>query len=281
MVNASAKYWHVAEAVEAMESTTVAAVVAWLKERYPTEILKDVRENLYHLSVNAPSRIHYNKARTNWRSDSGHWHDRLFLIKGANNRVRFEPFDPARHGHVNLQQSAAGKWIVVPLQVGELARTEIEAQAEAFAHVPALVNDHDARVWAMQAVAIRRGQATFRARLLEAYEGRCAITGTNAVQVLEAAHIRPYRGEHTNRLDNGLLLRADLHTLFDCGLMWIAADFTVILAPSLLSTDYAALQGQRLRLPPLPVDRPNPVHLVEHMQLAQERVGLADQIQPI
>jgi len=67
----------------------------------------------------------------------------------------------------------------------------------------------------------RRGQAKFRAALIAAYEGKCAITGCNAVDALEAAHISPYRGEQTNHLQNGLLLRADLHSLFDLGLLTI------------------------------------------------------------
>ncbi|MDZ7808966.1 MAG: HNH endonuclease signature motif containing protein [Arhodomonas sp.] len=51
----------------------------------------------------------------------------------------------------------------------------------------------------------------FGETLIEAYEGRCAITGCNMLDVLEAAHIHPYRGDATNHPSNGLLLRADLH----------------------------------------------------------------------
>lgn len=112
----------------------------------------------------------------------------------------------------------------------------------------------------------------FRSRLLDAYGRQCAVTRCSVVEVLEAAHVLPYRGEHTNRVDNGVLLRADLHTLFDYGLLWINSEYEVELAPSLLSTDYAQLEGQRLRLPVLPENRPNPVHLSEHAQWSLARV---------
>lgn len=68
---------------------------------------------------------------------------------------------------------------------------------------------------ANRAIAYRRGQSVFRRDLMYAYSSVCAVTGTTASDVLEAAHIYPYRGAHTNRVDNGLLLRADIHTLFD------------------------------------------------------------------
>lgn len=94
------------------------------------------------------------------------------------------------------------------------------------------------------------------------------------MEVLEAAHVLPYRGEHTNRMDNGLLLRADLHTLFDCQLLWITAENTVALAPALLATDYASLQGLQLRLPVSKGDHPNPAHLAEHATACKTRHSL-------
>ena len=127
----------------------------------------------------------------------------------------------------------------------------------------------------MRAVAQRRGQPLFRARLLDAYNSRCAISGCTAVEVLEAAHVLPYKGDHTHRVDNGLLLRADLHTLFDCQLLWITPEHTVSLAPALLATDYAALQGQPLTLPTASADRPNPAHLAEHEKRCEARLASA------
>jgi hypothetical protein len=77
----------------------------------------------------------------------------------------------------------------------------------------------DARRKIMASIVQRRGQRTFRESLMKAYDGRCAISGCPVPQILEAAHIFPYRGDATNDVTNGLLLRSDLHTLFDCGLI--------------------------------------------------------------
>jgi uncharacterized protein YjbI with pentapeptide repeats len=65
----------------------------------------------------------------------------------------------------------------------------------------------------------RQGQGKFRQSLIKFYQGRCAITGCDIEGVLEAAHIEPYCIYKTNDPQNGILLRADLHTLFDLNLI--------------------------------------------------------------
>jgi hypothetical protein len=71
----------------------------------------------------------------------------------------------------------------------------------------------DARARVLREVVQRRGQQKFRKALIAAYGGRCAISGCPVTPLLEAAHITPYLGPDTNSITNGLLLRADLHTL--------------------------------------------------------------------
>jgi predicted restriction endonuclease len=108
----------------------------------------------------------------------------------------------------------------------------------------------DERERALRAIRIRRGQSGFRNALLEAYGGRCAITGCGVEDVLEAAHIVPYFGPCTNQTSNGLLLRADLHTLFDCGLITIdPLTRTVVISDALRNSSYAKLSGRALRPP--------------------------------
>jgi putative restriction endonuclease len=121
--------------------------------------------------------------------------------------------------------------------------------ADATPFDPETVNDARAKI--MQTITARRGQKDFRDKLLTVYGGRCAITGCGIVDVLEAAHITPYLGPDTNHITNGLLLRADLHTLLDCGLLAIdPAKRTVILAKPLLdAADYKELAGRQLRDP--------------------------------
>jgi putative restriction endonuclease len=76
------------------------------------------------------------------------------------------------------------------------------------------------RVTARQ-IRERRGQRAFRDALRRRYGGRCAVTGCTVLDLLEAAHIKPYRGDRDNNPQNGLLLRADIHTLFDLDLLGI------------------------------------------------------------
>lgn len=85
----------------------------------------------------------------------------------------------------------------------------------------------DARKRIEQTLACRQGQAAFRDALMDAYEQCCAVTGCKIDEILEAAHIIPYRGEHTNDVTNGLLLRADIHNLFDLGLIKIDRHYLV------------------------------------------------------
>jgi hypothetical protein len=82
-------------------------------------------------------------------------------------------------------------------------------------------DDYDARLRAYRNIVARRGQPAFRAALLEAYGEKCAITGCDAAAALEAAHLRPYRGPESNKVSNGLPLRADIHTLLDLRLIAI------------------------------------------------------------
>ncbi|MBW4600197.1 MAG: HNH endonuclease [Calothrix sp. FI2-JRJ7] len=81
--------------------------------------------------------------------------------------------------------------------------------------------ESDRRQLIMQQIRERRGQSEFRQALRSRYGDRCMITGCEIIDILEAAHISPYRGDEDNHPENGLLLRADLHTLFDLDLLGI------------------------------------------------------------
>ena len=115
----------------------------------------------------------------------------------------------------------------------------------------------DAREKIAGAIIRRRGQAKFRAAVMKAYGGRCAISHCDVAAVLEAAHIKPYLGDHTNVVKNGLLLRADLHTLFDLKLLSIEPKtHTVVVAETLKETDYWTYHGRVLAAPLEAQDRP-------------------------
>lgn len=108
----------------------------------------------------------------------------------------------------------------------------------------------DARERTTTSIARRQGQPKFRSDLLKAYQGQCAITGFNAEQALEAAHIYPYKGDDTNKVWNGLLLRADIHTLFDLYLITVHPETKeILIAPELKGTSYSEVDGKKLNLP--------------------------------
>lgn len=118
---------------------------------------------------------------------------------------------------------------------------------------PHSIEDGRKKIWAQ--VRRRQGQPAFRRKLLRAYKGRCAITGCPIQVLLEAAHIRPYLGAETNITPNGLLLRADIHTMFDLGLISLAADGSVLVSDRLTGTEYEGLAKSKLRQPALAVDQ--------------------------
>ncbi|MGV8848445.1 MAG: HNH endonuclease [Propionibacteriaceae bacterium] len=87
-------------------------------------------------------------------------------------------------------------------------------------------------------VPTRVGQRAFKALVQEAYGRRCAVTGDKIVPVLQAAHIRPVSESGENRVDNGLLLRSDVHTLFDRGYLAVHPDSKRLLVSPRLRADW-------------------------------------------
>jgi len=137
-------------------------------------------------------------------------------------------------------------------------------------------SDYDARIRVLAEIARRQGQPAFRARLLAAYGGRCAVTGCDVPDALEAAHLRPYRGPASNTVTNGILLRADLHTLLDKQLIVIRPDSRSLeLSQTLQGTAYSCLAGKRISDPQDPAARPAAELLhqswTEFMNAEQER----------
>lgn len=116
----------------------------------------------------------------------------------------------------------------------------------------------------------RIGQQRFRAELLARFGSSCAICGPLPPAMLEAAHLYRYAERPQHQVDGGLLLRRDLHALFDRGLLLIDPDagWTVSLSPTLRRyADVWPLDGREVRLP-LGV-RPNDLYLRQHAELAR------------
>jgi putative restriction endonuclease len=101
----------------------------------------------------------------------------------------------------------------------------------------------------------RLGQGAFRVLVTDAYQRRCAVTGEKTLPVLEAAHIKPYLLLGPHRTNNGILLRSDLHKLFDLGYVTVTPDLHLEVSPSLKAEwengrEYYAHHGKELRFRP-------------------------------
>jgi hypothetical protein len=104
--------------------------------------------------------------------------------------------------------------------------------------------------------ATREGQAEFRENIIAAY-GQCAITGCTEKVALQAAHIIPYVDARSHLISNGICLRADIHCLFDRGLISISDDLVVSISMDVQCSDYRALHGRKLALPTNVADAPD------------------------
>jgi len=116
----------------------------------------------------------------------------------------------------------------------------------------------------------RLGQGAFRVLVTESYQRRCAVTGERTLPVLEAAHIKPFAKSGPNRVNNGLLLRSDLHILFDRGYMTITERMNVEVSQRIKEEfengrDYYAMHGKSLKiLPNKTIDRPAKDFIIWH-----------------
>lgn len=154
-------------------------------------------------------------------------------------------------GH-KLWQMVLERWRGVrPTGVAELSRPEIPLD------------------WRVRPVRQRLGQGAFRVLVTDVYQRRCAITGEKALPVLQAAHIRPVARDGQHRIDNGLLLRSDLHALFDQGYVTVTSDHRVRVSGRLKADfdngePYYPLAGKTIWLPGREDDHPSREHLEWH-----------------
>ncbi len=117
----------------------------------------------------------------------------------------------------------------------------------------------------------RLGQGAFRLMTLDNYEKRCCITGESTLPVLEAAHIKPVALGGQHELQNGLVLRADMHILYDKGLIGVDPDFRIHVSSQirdqyLNGKVYYAHDGREIALPSSAELRPDRDTLDWHMQ---------------
>lgn len=184
--------------------------------------------------------------------------DALYDLKGL---AFVEAYDAASgifrlHGPVRYGQ-ASDFWSVVP---------EADMPAEDRELLAQIDEADERRVKLIQHVQ-RVRQDQFRAELLRAYDDHCAMSGYGVPTALQAAHISSYRGPKSQCVTNGLLLRADLHLLYDNYLISVEPDsHQIFVSPKIESSEYGTLAKthQRLTMPALKKDWPSEQRLAAH-----------------
>lgn len=117
----------------------------------------------------------------------------------------------------------------------------------------------------------RLGQGAFRLAVTDGYGRRCAVSGERTLPILDAAHVRPYSEGGEHEISNGLLLRTDIHRLFDLGYVTVTEKGRFAVSARLKAdfdngTHYYAMQGQELRAPKRGFAPPAPEALSWHRE---------------
>ena len=115
----------------------------------------------------------------------------------------------------------------------------------------------------------RLGQGAFRVVITDVYDRRCAVTRERVLPVLEAAHIKPVAEGGRHEIPNGLLLRSDLHRLFDRGYVTVTPDYQIRVSRRLgddfhNGEEYFQLSKRQLWTPSNPQQQPNREFLEWH-----------------
>ena len=160
------------------------------------------------------------------------------------------------------------------LTQGEGLRIWEECIARASRDVTPVTSDihqmhQEPRYGAPQLVSPRLGQGTFRVSVMDAYQRACAVTQEHSLPALEAAHIQPFAEKGPQDVRNGILLRADLHRLFDQGYLTITTGHRLEVSPRLKADydngrTYYPLHGAKLMVPRAAQERPTPEFIQWH-----------------
>lgn len=117
---------------------------------------------------------------------------------------------------------------------------------------------------------VRLGQGAFRVLITDAYSRKCCITGEKTLPVLEAAHIKPYAKSGPHFTSNGILLRSDIHKLFDLGYITVTTEFNIEVSSRIKEEfqngkEYYQFHGKKLlNLPQRNLDKPNLTYIDWH-----------------
>lgn len=238
---------------------TIGQIHSWLEKEYGSFSMENIRKDLTMLSVNDKARFAYHA----WELRHGRAKaalDRVYAVGGSGAGKLYELYNPQIHGYWELYRTASGTLGLRRMALDE--STELRAHQEQVPEYdPSTPADGKKRV--LREIAARQGAPAFRHKLLSAFGRTCCVSECRVEEVLEAAHICPYDGANTNDVTNGLLLRSDLHTLFDLGLLRISPhSMEIAVHPRLQShPEYSSYHKKKLILS---YPRPSAKALQEH-----------------
>jgi putative restriction endonuclease len=127
-----------------------------------------------------------------------------------------------------------GKSYSIETEIGQKTWSRVEFMLQKYLYAypdekenQLTLKEPDAQYGKSVLTKVRLGQGAFRILVTDAYKRKCAISGEKTLPVLEAAHIKPYAKSGFHLISNALLLRSDIHKLFDIGYLTITTDFKV------------------------------------------------------
>lgn len=186
--------------------------------------------------------------------------DPVELTRQVGCTILAEPFFWPRESWIPMpydwsKNIVTGKGYSLETASGAALWNEVRIRLAADAQFEARIAEPAARYGPETTIRPRLGQGAFRIEVTDAYSRRCAITGEKTLPALQAGHIKPYARNGPHEVRNGLLLRSDLHSLFDQGYLTVTLDHRVEVSRRIREEfengrHYYALHGERLTVLP-------------------------------
>jgi len=231
-------------------------------EKLETQSINKKRNKCVHLDCKAKKILPRKTIKPEWRCDNGHEFDeprvifepaKEFKANYGNQYIKLSNITmaqlidetPRYNGQMSIQE-VNHQWAVALLTSQPTTILDLNAN-EADQDIPTLT-DEDQRQVVERQIKQRRGQKIFRDQLLKS-NPICAVTGCKLVDILEAAHIDAYRNDSHNHISNGLLLRSDIHTLYDLNLCAIDPNTkTIHFSAEAWKNGYSEFEGLKINI---------------------------------
>jgi putative restriction endonuclease len=193
------------------------------------------------------------------------------------NPIFFEPKDWIKSPENWSKSIVQGKAYTTDEEIGNRLWSQVEFLLDKYLRGENLYSENQFMVEEPQSryrtsilSKIRIGQGAFRVLVTDSYQRKCSITGEKTLPVLESAHIQSYAKDGPHTISNGILLRSDIHKLFDTGYLTITTDLKVevsnrIKEEFLNGREYYQYHGKDLiTVPQKMIDRPDAKYIEWH-----------------